>query len=283
MKSCKSRIVLLALFLLLPEWVAAQNPSRVTVRASGVAMGTDIAVTKQNALYDAKRNALNEAGIGERVQSISVVVLGDTTLLMKNSVLEVGLLELDGKVHVKEAKYEGRLEDIDNSDQVIINCTIVAEVEIEETSVDETFQFRLDGLKSVYRDGELVTMDITPFADSGCYMRVFWFNDLPSGAVTGAELYPGNIYNDLKINYEEVFRFPELSKEYYKEGMEPHRMRAHIQPDNSEGVALFFFVALKKKIRYNGHNYSYEEFINWLMKIPANERYVVCYPVKIIK
>ena len=86
MKSCKSIIVLLALFLLLPEWVAAQNPSRVTVRASGVAMGTDIAVTKQNALYDAKRNALNEAGIGERVQSISVVVLGDTTLLMKNSV-----------------------------------------------------------------------------------------------------------------------------------------------------------------------------------------------------
>lgn len=283
MKPFKSLVILLILFLLLLGEVAAQNTKTVRVHATGIAMGVDVAATKSDAFYDAKRNALNEAGIGERVQSISVVVLGDTTLLMKNVFLEVGFLELDGKVHVKEAKYEGRLEDIDNSDHVIVKCSIDAEVDVEETAVDETFQFRLDGLKSIYRDGELVTMDITPFADSGLYLRVFWFNDLPSGAETGAELYPGNVYNDMKINYEEVFHFPELSQKFYKEGMEPHRMRAHLQQENSEGVALFFFVALKKKIRYNGHGYSYEEFIEWLMKIPANERYVICFPVKIIK
>ena len=87
--------ILLALLLLLPTVVNAQRTKKVRVSAEGTAVGTDVVATKRDALYDAKLNALRNAGIDEAVQSFTTLVLGnDQNSMLQSAASEVSMLML---------------------------------------------------------------------------------------------------------------------------------------------------------------------------------------------
>lgn len=259
--------------------ILAQRSQTVTVTAVGSAVGTDVVAVKRAALYEAKRNALQEAGVPELVQSVTTLMLDVEEGSMLHSVAtEVSLLMLDGKVRLK--KEPVYTMDIPNRDNLLhVACTIRAEVVVEEAT-DETFRLRVEGLRNTYREGERVEMEITPFAD--CWVRIFWFDRATDAAVEGAMVYPDAVhYNDLLWKKERPYSFPALPREYVKGNFQ--LLEAFKQSYASIEANIIFVVALKKPIPYDGEDYSYESFINWLIKIPANQRHVYWRPIGIVE
>ncbi|MCR5192366.1 MAG: DUF4384 domain-containing protein [Bacteroidales bacterium] len=271
--------LILILSLLLSVTVEAQRAKTVRVKVTGSAVGTDVVQTKRNALYDAKRNAMLEAGVDETVTTMTTIMLGDKqNPTLQSAATEVSMLILDGKVRlVGEPQYETSAHINDNL--LSITCHIKADVVMEE-QVDETFRIKVEGLRTTYREGEQVEMSITPFSD--CWVRIFWFDRATSSAVEGDMLFPDRLhYNDLMLNKERTYNFPAMPGEFVKGN--PQKLEAFKQTDQMMETNILFVVALKTPIPYNPDSFSYEKFIDWLIEIPANQRFVYWMPIGIVE
>ena len=158
-------------------------------------------------------------------------------------------------------------------------CRIRAEVTVEEHP-DETFRIKVDGLRATYREGEKVSFNITPFAD--CWLRVFWFDRATTATVEGDQLFPtARHYNDLMLHDGQAYTFPAMPAEFLKGN--PQRLEAFKQSYQPMETNILFVVALKKAIPYNKEDCSYEKFIEWLMEIPADQRFVYWTPIGIVE
>ena len=97
------RYLVLVLCILVLFSIQAQR-SKI-VLAEGIKMGSDVTVVTQEALYEAKRNALLEAGVAESVHSQGIVFIGtDSTVVREHEAAELSLIMLDGRVRVKRAE-----------------------------------------------------------------------------------------------------------------------------------------------------------------------------------
>ena len=259
--------------------VFAQRTKTVTVSASGAAVNSDVRIAKRDALHEAKKNALLEAGVDENVQSVTTRVIdGDAGGQLQSSVSEVSMLMVDGKVRLKgEPKYEVGMPNADNL--IRVECSIRAEV-IKEEHPDETFRMKVEGLRSIYRDGEKVAMTFTPFAD--CWLRVFWFDRAVDAEVEGAMVFPAaGTYRDLPLQADTVYSFPKMPKRFVVGN--PQDLTAFKQSSEMMETNIVFVVALKKPIPYNRAQCNYEEFIDWLMEMPADQRFVYWTPIGIVE
>jgi len=276
----KQKIIIAIMSLLIASGtVFAQRTKTVTVTASGVAVGSDVRIAKRDALHDAKKKALIEAGVDENVQSVTTRVIdGDAGGLLQSSVSEVSMLMVDGKVRLKgEPRYDVGVPNEDNL--IRVECTIRAEV-IKEEHPDETFRVKVEGLHSIYRDGEKVAMTFTPFAD--CWIRVFWFDRAVDAEVEGAMVFPATgIYRDLPLQADSTYSFPKLPKRFVVGN--PQDLTAFKQSLEMMETNIVFVVALKKPVPYDRAMCNYEEFIDWLMEIPADQRFVFWSPVGIVE
>ena len=254
-------VLVLCILVLFP--IQAQR-SKI-VLAEGLKMGSDVTVVTQEALYEAKRNALLEAGVAESVHSQGIVFIGtDSTVVREHEAAELSLIMLDGRVRVKRAECDTNLV----NGMVQVKARIHAEVLMDELD-DEEFRVRVSGLQPVYREGEAVEFDIE--ASKDYYLRIFWFAPPNSPQSIGNQLYPmAGKYSDRLFHADSVYHFPKLPQDCLVGN--PQRL----EPTN-DGTALveynvLFVVALKKKIPYDRPDYSYEHFLQWLWKIRAKDR-----------
>lgn len=268
---------LLLLIVLLPLLGMAQRTKTVT--ATGSAVGTDVVEVKKEALRKAKVNALQEAGVMEAVQSFTTTYLeADDASITQNAAAELGMLMLDGQVRLKgEPRYEVTPPNEDNLMRATV--TIRAEVREEEPS-DPEFRIKVGGLQPTYRDGEQVRFAITPFRD--CYIRIFWFDQARSAKVEGDMIYPmAKRYRDQLWKGDTEYRYPGLPAEFLLGN--PLKVEAYKQTDQLMETTLLFVVALKKQIPYEREVCNYDQFIDWLLDIPADQRTVYWRPIGIVK
>lgn len=235
------------------------------VTAEGVKVGTDVRVVTQEALYEAKRNALLVAGVAEVVHSQGIVFVGtDNTVAREHVAAELNLLMLDGRVRVKRAECDTGLV----NGMVQVKARIRAEVLLEEVE-DEEFRVRVSGLHPIYREGESVAFGIE--VSKECYLRVFWFAPPDSPQSEGGQLYPlAGKYSDRLFRADSVYSFPKLPPDCVVGN--PQRLRPTNDGTASVEYNVLFVVALKKRIPYDRPAYSYEEFVKWLWSINAKDR-----------
>lgn len=264
--------------LLFASFGTIQAQRTKTVTAKGEKVGTDVQQTKRDALYEAKKNALLEAGLFEDITTNTLLVMDNSDgSSMTEAIAEVSMLMLDGRVLLKgEPKYNVVIPN--NGDLIKVECTIRAEVIMEDKN-DPTFRFKLEGFRSTYRIDEQLNIKITPYAD--CWIRLFWFDRTTDASVKGDMVFPNaRVYNDLPFRKGQTYNFPDLPEDFLIRSKQKITMyKSSSQPMETN---IIFVVALKKPIPYDKSDYSYESFMEWLMDIPADQRYMKWFPIGIL-
>lgn len=249
-----------------------------TVTASGEAFGSCIEQVKEDALNNAKRSALIEAGVQERISSLASIIISSGTSQAMQVENELSMLELDSRLTLKDDP--GYEMDIVNG-MVHVKATVRAKVMVDEEKNDPTFGLKLEGMDAVYRDGEYMKFTITPYG-SDCYVRIFWFDGMPSDHHPGAVLYPdpsGRYFVDAVFEAGKPYSFPDLPERTHCNPEHSARLPMGIQKEGETSeTCIVWVVALKKQVPFDV-DCTYEAFLKWLRRIPANERVVRYQPV----
>lgn len=258
--------------------LSAQRERTVVVTATGSYVGSQNetpAYGQAQALAEAKKQALREAGITEDVSSTAIIVMGGNDNDFREISSELSRIELEGRVRVKEQINQQPSFTADNL--VKYTTTIRAEVVLEENEEDLTFRFRTDGLKSTYVSGETMTFTVTPTAD--CYLRVFLLGKHPN---SNAQIYPlEGVFKDVHLKAEESVSFPPSLRKFLYDRPFDYTLE---KEDNDGRVEqdVLLIVALKKPYPFID-DVSYESVIRWLAKIKRNEKCVLWQGVNIVE
>lgn len=270
--------IMMALTLVVTMPISAQRERTRTVIAIGsyVANQNETpAYGKAQALLEAKKQALREAGATEDVSSTAIIIIGGTGDEFKEINSELSRIELEGRVRVKDQS--DAPPTFTGDGLVKYTTTIRAEVVVEETEEDLLFQFQLDGIRSSYLNGEKMQITITPTTDA--YIRIFFFG---KHSDSNAQLYPiKGIFKDVQVKAGETAVFPPEEQKYLYGASFEYLMAIDDEKDNLEQDVILI-VALKNKYQFV-EEVNYENVIRWLSKIKRNEKRVVWQGVNIVK
>lgn len=270
--------ILMAWVLCVATPLSAQHERTRTVTATGIYVAGQYetpAEGQTKALFEAKKQALREAGATEDISSTAIIVMGGSESDFREISSELSRIELEGRVRVKE-QMDGTPEF--TADHLIkYSTTIRAEVVIEEAEEDLNFQFKADGFKNTYLSGEKMTFSITP--SENCYLRIFFFGKTAS---SNMQIFPKEgVFKDAPLKADQPVTFP--PNEYRFIYDQPFEFTMGIDDETvtlEQGVLLI--IALKKPYPFM-KDVTYENVISWLSKIKKNEKRVLWQGINIIK
>lgn len=270
--------IILALLLVIVAPLSAQRERTRTVTATGsyVANQNETpAYGRAQALLEAKKQSLREAGVMENVSSTAILVMGGGEDEFREISSELSRIELEGRVRVKEQT--DAPPQFPAAGLIKYSTTIRAEVLEEETDEDMNFQFKLEGIKNTYLNKERMTFAFTPTAD--CYLRIFFFGKTPANC---AQIFPiDGIFKDVQLKAGVSVQFPPETKPFLYDKPFEYTMGIDNERENLEqGVLLI--VALKKPYPFID-DVNYENVISWLSRIKRNEKRVQWYGVNIVR
>lgn len=258
--------------------LSAQRERTRTVTAIGsyVANQNETpAYGQSQALLEAKKEALREAGATENISSTAIIVLGGENNEFREINSELSRIELEGRVRVKERT--DAPPQFTHDGLIKYTTTIRAEVIMEETEEDLSFQFKTDGFRNTYRTGEKMTFTITPTAD--CYLRIFF---LGKTSASSMQIYPiDGIFKDVQLKAGIPVQFPPENKSFLNDTPFEYTMEMDDERNNLEQDVVLI-VALKKPYPYVD-KVTYEKVISWLSRIKRNEKQVQWYGVNIVR
>ena len=242
-------ILSLLLFLFTGEKTFAQT---VTVTAAGQWDLANITIEKarQNALDNAKEEALRKAGIPEEFIVVNTGLVSDKFIHFvshSNS-------ELKGEI----VSYDILKQSVQNDGtRFFYLVEIRAKIRTSKVKRDLEFVAAVEGIKNgPYQDGEQFSFTIRPNKD--CYVLVFWFDEEGKGAC----IYP---------NTEEPPELMENLKTYSFPRTQSYKVRKE-NKELTESISLVF-VFTKKNIPFTDAC-TFENIQQWTTRIPSNERYL---------
>lgn len=242
---------------------------QVRVHANGISVSQDKTPVEalDEALTDAKKNALLKAGISENLvvsnllrtygneQNIETFFHG-----ISNTELTANIL-IDS-IHAERKKF-------DQFGNMIISVEIDALVYAYEHPKDPEFFFDISKLKEVYYENEHITFTFKPSRNG--YLTIFAFNENESFVLYPFENEEYSYLSDKKeclFIKEAMVHFP--INEAYEPGysIEMNDLLA-------DETSLLLFVYTKKHIPWIDDQISLESVRSWIYEIPMHEREVI--------
>ena len=249
---------------LLSETLIAQQ--QVRIHASGTSVSTDLTPKQavEEALAEAKKNALLSAGVPENlIVSNLLFEYGDERNMesyfhgISNTELTANIL-IDS-IHKEEKRF-------DSYGNMIVSVEIDAVVYKYENPKDPTFFFDIDGLKEVYFNDENVRFELRP-ASNG-YLTVFAFNEDDSYVLYPYESSEYDYLSDTKGRLfvrEEPVLFP--VHEAYNQGYS-----IELSDPSKDEASILLFVFTKEYIPWMERQVSLETVRSWIYQIPMDQR-----------
>lgn len=269
-------IMVLVLCTNITIFAQREQTRKVTATGSYVASTNETpAYGQAQALLEAKKQALREAGVMENISSTAIIVMGSTGNEFQEISSELSRIELEGRVRVKEQSDAPPVFTHDNL--VKYSTTIHAEVAVEEVEEDLNFRFKTESFKNSYLSGETMHFTLTPAMD--CYVRIFFFG---KNKYSNAQIYPiDGVFKDIRLKAGTPVNFPPEDKTFLYDQAFEYTMEIDNENENIEQDVVLI-VALKKPYPFM-EEVNYENVINWLSKIKRNERCVLWQGVNVIK
>lgn len=219
------------------------------------------------ALVDAKKNALLKAGISEQLLVSNLLYsVGNeeniATYFYGISNTEIGANILIDSIHAEH-------QDFDQFGNMVISVDIEALVYTYENPRDPGFFFELDELKEVYYENEFMHFSFTPSHDG--YLTVFAFNEDASFV-----LYPfeNQDYDYLSDQKERLFVKESKVQFPVNPAYDPGYAIELTDPLADE-YSLLLFVFTKKHIPFLQKEVNLESVRSWIYQIPIDQREVV--------
>lgn len=279
LKSSPQKAMLMLIGFVFLSFSSSLAQKTRTVTGEGSGFSADIYSARELALFEAKKDAMQQAGIFEHVISLSTVYIGNGTEVSQKHTEELSHLVIDGKVKLHSSPEES--SEIIEGKIIKIHCKIRAEVVIDERQ-DPEFELYVTGFKSSYRDGD--SMGFKFITSKDCYMRLFYFDHDPRGGMLGSMDYPDadGRFSDVQFKRNTEISFPS----FYGAPEALNRATDWVAVNDSQDpiqTTYILIVALKKRPRPFLGDVTYDRVLDWLYRIPADERCVHWQAIQILK
>lgn len=172
----KINLIFIALSALLPLSLQSYSQEIRNIsgaKGSGIIAGTITpAQAKQEAVNQAKVEALRMAGVTENLQSYQTLFKSEVNNDFSEFFSSDVQAELQGAVKTyKIVKEENRVE----GSVFYVDVTIDATVVLYDIKPDPTFNVRVNGVKGIYENGEELKFSV--YSTQECYLHIFTLSD----------------------------------------------------------------------------------------------------------
>ena len=209
------------------------------------------------AIEVAKSNALRAAGISE----LFTVINTNTTSERLSYFVSSSNSELSGEI----VNYKIVNEQILTEEKhLFYTVSIEAVIQLKKNKRDLEFDAYIEGIKEMpYQNGENFSFNIRP--TKACYTHIFWFDETGKGNI----VYPNPAEPSQMLHVDESNSFP-ITQDY--------RIRKETQKP-VESISIIF-VLTKKDIPYT-RKITLEDFHQWVLSIPSNQRVIKFHNIHI--
>lgn len=208
---------------------------------------------EERAFMEAKKAALQKAGIMENVWSVFGQITQDDGAEFHEAYSQMSVLAIGGMVNVTNKKVD-EVWDV-NSRSLYKVVTIDATVQKNDRP-DNSYALQVKGVETLYKEGDVFTCRLTVHgADS--YLKFFWFD-----GTGGALLYPNTYEPNNLLKAGNEYKIPFSNAVDYL--MEKHSGK------DSEKINIMM-VATKQNIPFT-EAVTYQNVLKWVYSIPANQR-----------
>jgi hypothetical protein len=228
--------------------------------------GMTLKEAKEEALNDAQRNALREAGIGEYLKS-SVILLSSNT--DKNNGADFLSSEYQSQLEGAILEYKVDTFYTEKTTENLFLTTVIIDATVIKytTKPDLNFDVKLDGIKNNYNNNDKLLFSVTTSMDS--YLHLFSFIEDEATL-----MYPNSYENGDVLKKDKGHNFP-LSRIDYVVTAENKK--------NEKGRLIFVFT--KKQMKYFQMDASQvttpENIYTWINSIPLDQKKVITKPILI--
>ena len=226
---------------------------------------------RQNAINDAKVNALKEAGIEEHINSYQTLFSSQNNKDFSQFFSSDIQSEMQGAVKSYTVKSENKIVN-PKSKQVEYQVVIDAEVVKYETKPDINFDAIVEGIKGAYNNHDKLSFTVK--TTKTCYINIFCITDKEATL-----MYPNALEPDKVIQFGKVHSFPLLPEklDYELETMEKYKETNRL-----------IFVFTKEPMTYinikgENQNTDIEKIFTWIYSIMPDQRKVLYFPFEIVK
>ena len=247
--------------------VFAQKQMRVV--ADGVSVSRDISPVEalEEALTDARKNALLKAGISEQLLVSNLLYAHGTKGDIETYFHSISNTELTANILIDSILTESNR--FDQYGNMVITVEIEATVYAYEQPRDPGFFFNLSHLREVYHENEYMAFSFTPSMDG--FLTIFAFNEQES-----LLLYPfdNQEYDYLSDTKERLFVKGETVTFPVNEAYAPG-YSIELEKASTEEMSILLFVYTKNHVPWIDDDISLKSVRSWIYEIPMNEREVV--------
>lgn len=247
--------------------VFAQKQLRVV--ADGVSVSRDMTPVEalEEALTDARKNALLKAGISEQLLVSNLLYAHGTKDDIETYFHSISNTELKANILIDSILNESNR--FDQYGNMVITVEIEAMVYAYEQPRDPRFFFDLSQLREVYYENEYMSFSFTPAMDG--FLTIFAFNEQES-----LLLYPfeNQEYEYLSDTKERMFVKGETVTFPVNEAYAPG-YSIELDEAETEEMSILLFVYTKKHVPWIDDNISLKSVRSWIYEIPMHEREVV--------
>ena len=245
----------------------SQSVERVYATGSSVSRDLTPKQAEDEALEEAKKNALLKAGIPQNLLVSNVLFEFGDERQMESYFHGISSSELNA--HILVDSLHQRSYRFDSDGNMLVSVEIEASVYKYSKPKDPSFFFEVDGLREVYEDREFIRFTFTP--SKAGYLKIFAFNEDESFVLYPYEHEEYDYLSDAKARLfvgQEPVDFP--IHEAYELGYSVE-MKGHAKQEAS----LLLFVYTKDHIPWIDPEVSLESVRSWLYKIPLDEREIL--------
>lgn len=226
---------------------------------------------RQNAIDDAKINALKQAGIEEHVNSYQTLLSSQSNKDFSQFFSSDIQSEMQGAVKSYTVLSEDK--EVNPSTKIIeIHVKIAAEVIKYSTKPDVAFDASVDGIKGAYNNHDKLVFGVKTTLN--CYLNVFCITDKDATL-----MYPNLIEKSQAFEKGKTYSFPLL----------PKRLDYELETDQKmKETNRLIFVFTKEPLTYiniKGENQTtdIEKIFSWIYSISPDQRKILYNAFEIVK
>ena len=260
------KTILLFLILAFVGSLHVMGQKKKTVRATGTAISHDLTPeqTRAKAIEDAKRNALNKAGVSETISFTDFSYKFEDNEKFGEIFQAISMIETGGEIVVDEVLSETK--DFNEFGNMVVEVEIEATVYRHRKSADPTFLLRVDGIDEVYQNEDLLQFTVAPTQDA--FLKIFNITEESTSVLYPYSSKENPQYNDktgrlFKANEAvQLPLHPAYSDGYYLEVDTPGK-------DREFNILLFVFT--KQDIPFI-EDPTFNNVMKWIYSISPDER-----------
>ena len=249
---------LLILFFFIYNFSFSQETIIDIIDAQGVSYisgYTSPIVAKEQALNEAKLNALRKANISEEIISNEIFLTSETDGNNQDFYTSDFYSNFKGAIKSFEIISDSMIPFELGIKRVI---TINAKVIKYKTVEDSNFIIDIEGIKGSYTTDDFLKFNVV--SSNNCFLTVFWIDQLDSGI-----LFPNEIESDSQLNSNVTYNFPK--KMAYKITLQ--------NSDLNKETNRLLFVFTKKQIPFiktSNSKLNKKDIFSWVSSIEPSER-----------